>query len=87
MLGQAMEESAKELPEQDSLFRTILDYCGELSDNEKMKTRKSYRQLPQKAMKLLFVRAVPKANIISRSLVCGLEWKPAVIGSLNFHFN
>lgn len=28
MLGQAMEESAKELPD-DSLFRNILDYCGE----------------------------------------------------------
>lgn len=28
MLGQAMDESSKELP--DGLFRNILDYCGEL---------------------------------------------------------
>jgi hypothetical protein len=27
LLGQAMDESAKELP--DGLFRKILDYCGE----------------------------------------------------------
>lgn len=29
LLGQAMEESAKELPDGNSLFRKILDYCGE----------------------------------------------------------
>lgn len=29
LLGQAMEESAKELPDPNSLFRKILDYCGE----------------------------------------------------------
>lgn len=29
MLGQAMEDSAKDLPDGNSLFRKILDYCGE----------------------------------------------------------
>lgn len=28
LLGQAMEDSAKELPDGNSLFRKILDYCG-----------------------------------------------------------
>lgn len=34
LLGQSMEESAKELPDGNSLLRKILEYCGEWTRKE-----------------------------------------------------
>lgn len=48
ILGQAMEDSAKELPDANSLFRKILDYCGEYKTEERRTERKNHQLLLMK---------------------------------------